>query len=188
MREQSIVLRRLVESVDEFRRFCTDAGLHATRPWVKHTLEQVAASHWHIAVGLCARITTMGPRLARGHRYRRTWRMTWSTWVAHNAFDPDFAYVRQAQKRADRLTRRFVRAVQRLPDGDTRWHLARCVYEIDHARATLMWSVARVRTGIDARRAVRCANKLVPAAVRPEPRRDGALGIKPPHPAGEYVV
>ncbi|MGH8192511.1 MAG: hypothetical protein ACREP2_13830 [Rhodanobacteraceae bacterium] len=151
MHDEKVILGNLVKALDDTRLFCVDASVHATRPWLKRVLEELAQTHQLIADELCTHITTAGGgSIPRDGRRRRTWRASWLGWVARSHSDRDLVYLQQAEKHEDRLTKRFARAVRRTPDG-AHWRLERYFYEIDHARMKTARILALVEDEIDAR-------------------------------------
>lgn len=152
MQVETIIVGNLVKALDDARLFCVDASTHATRPWLKRILEQLAQTHLHVADELCAHARkATGTSIPRDGSRRRTWRAGWLGWVARNHFDSELVYVQQAKKYEDRLARRFARAARRAPAGEIQWCLKRYLCEIDHARAKITRVAARVQEEIDAR-------------------------------------
>lgn len=175
MRNETSTLGDLARAVDDARLFCIDASAHATRPWLKRTWERLAPTHALIASELRACIAVGGPHAnARRDRSARTWRTTWSGWLARNHFDSDLAYLQQAERQESRLSRRFVRAARRTPAGSTHWRLQRHRHQIDHARTNIAKVIAIVQQEIDARRLEAHAAAGLAAPSRPvaRPRRD----------------
>lgn len=166
MRDEITILGNLVTSLDDVRLFCTNAGDHIERPWLEHVFAQLAQTHRLIADELCTHVKTMGgERVQRNDHRRQGWRTAWSEWLVRSHFDSDLAYLQQAERREDRLTRRFARAIRRTPDGDTHWRLEHHVYEIDCARMKITRVLALLQDDIDARRIEAHVGARSPATV-----------------------
>lgn len=169
VRNASATLHRLVRSTDDVLRFCIDARAHATRPWVRHALDRITETHWHIANELCTHIAVGGSRLTRVGRWRRSWHTAWCHWLARNHFDNDLAYVRQVQRREGALAHRFTRALRGWPAGESRRCLEKYAYEIDRLQTQMACVDGLVCAAIDAKG---LESRVRPGAPRP-PRNSG---------------